>query len=90
VSTPQRHLLHQYVSIKHAELHLDSSGQLEPMLVQKCLHHGDRAAPGRVYIPQGPELHLDFSEQKRPELTLDVSTLQAPWLLLNVLLLKVA
>ncbi len=43
---------------------------------------------GQVYIPQGPDLHLDFSKQKEPELTLDVSTPQEPWLLLGVSTLK--
>jgi hypothetical protein len=40
------------------ELHLDLSGQKEPVLT-----------PGRVYAPQGPELHLDLSGQKEPVLT---------------------
>ncbi len=61
VSTPQR-----------PELHLDLSGQKEPVLTLD------------VYTPQGPELHLEVSGQQELVLLLDVSTLERHLLPLDV------
>ena len=56
------------------ELHLDVSGQQEPILSWTCLHHRGLSCTMDLYTLQRPVMHLGVSTPQGFELHMDLST----------------